>query len=207
MAFCRYCGVSGFPFRIEISQRVVGVDTGVVAVRPGDANSVASHIDKITRCRRGRGRLPLEQFQLSFLYFIPGALIPARGAGTILAQVCQRIAALAAAFPGNDQFAPATIQFDLCRTFLFVVHRQIDGCYGENQLYVLGTKGNGSLTRHSQISDLSDERVWKYDGSVNSMYQAEHDALFASIRSGNPINHGERMANSTMTRAYGAAPA
>ncbi|MBI83858.1 MAG: oxidoreductase [Planctomycetaceae bacterium] len=85
----------------------------------------------------------------------------------------------------------------------FVVHRQIDGCYGENQLYVLGTKGNGALTRHSQISDLTDQRVWKYDGSVNSMYQAEHDALFASIRSGNPVNHGDRMANSTMMAIMG----
>jgi myo-inositol 2-dehydrogenase / D-chiro-inositol 1-dehydrogenase len=29
------------------------------------------------------------------------------------------------------------------------------------------------------------------------MYQQEDDALFASIRSGRPINDGERMTNST----------
>ena len=30
------------------------------------------------------------------------------------------------------------------------------------------------------------------------MYQKEHDELFASIRRGEPINDGERMANSTL---------
>ena len=30
------------------------------------------------------------------------------------------------------------------------------------------------------------------------MYQTEHDELFGAIRSGNPINDGEYMANSTM---------
>ena len=35
------------------------------------------------------------------------------------------------------------------------------------------------------------------------MYQAEHDALFASIRQDKPINNGERMATSTMLAIMG----
>ena len=35
------------------------------------------------------------------------------------------------------------------------------------------------------------------------MYQNEHDALFASIRKGEPINDGDRMAHSTMLGILG----
>jgi hypothetical protein len=35
------------------------------------------------------------------------------------------------------------------------------------------------------------------------MYQLEHDALFASIRKGEPINNGHYMANSTMMGIMG----
>ena len=35
------------------------------------------------------------------------------------------------------------------------------------------------------------------------MYQAEHDALFAPIRKGQPINDGERMATSTLLGIMG----
>ena len=44
------------------------------------------------------------------------------------------------------------------------------------------------------------------------MYQREHDVLFASIRKGQPINDGKRMATSTLLgddgphgRVYGAS--
>ena len=35
------------------------------------------------------------------------------------------------------------------------------------------------------------------------MYQQEHDELFASIRSGNPINNGEYMTQSTLLAIMG----
>ena len=35
------------------------------------------------------------------------------------------------------------------------------------------------------------------------MYQTEHDELFASIRAGNPINDGERMAKTTLMALMG----
>ena len=39
---------------------------------------------------------------------------------------------------------------------------------------------------------------WRYRGPNNNMYQAEHDELFASIRSSNPINNGVYAARSTL---------
>ena len=40
-------------------------------------------------------------------------------------------------------------------------------------------------------------------GPKNNMYQTEHDELFASIRSGKPINNGEYMAKSTLLAIMG----
>jgi hypothetical protein len=45
---------------------------------------------------------------------------------------------------------------------------------------------------------------WRFDSSKSTdMYQNEHDALFASIRSGKPINDGVRMAHSTLLAIMG----
>jgi predicted dehydrogenase len=85
----------------------------------------------------------------------------------------------------------------------FLAQRQIPGCYNQNSLYLLGTKGNADLTRGSTIRDLNDKVVWKYDGPSNDMYQTEHDVFFKSIRSGNHLNDGDRMVNSTLLAIMG----
>jgi predicted dehydrogenase len=86
----------------------------------------------------------------------------------------------------------------------FLAQRQIPGCHNENLLYVLGTKGSALITgRGVQINDLAGKTVWKFSGPSNSMYQAEHDEFFASIRSGKYINDGDRMAKSTLTGIMG----
>ena len=85
-----------------------------------------------------------------------------------------------------------------------VSQRQIPGCYNENMLYVLGTKGTAKIGRRgSTISDLNGNQTWKYDGKRNNMYDTEHVEFFASIRSGKHINDGDRMANSTMMGIMG----
>jgi sugar phosphate isomerase/epimerase len=43
----------------------------------------------------------------------------------------------------------------------------------------------------------------RYSGPKTDMYQQEHDELFASIRSGKPINNGEWMAHSTLLAIMG----
>jgi hypothetical protein len=50
---------------------------------------------------------------------------------------------------------------------------------------------------------IEGERAWRYEGPMNNMYQTEHDELFASIRSGTPINDGVRMAHTTLMAVMG----
>ena len=50
---------------------------------------------------------------------------------------------------------------------------------------------------------IEGESKWKYRGDKNNMYQTEHNEFFASIRSGNYINDGDRMVNSTMMAIMG----
>lgn len=85
----------------------------------------------------------------------------------------------------------------------FLAQRQIPRCYSQNSLYIMGTKGNADLTRGSHITDLANNVTWKYEGPSNDMYQTEHNEFFASIRSGEHINDGDRMVNSTMMAIMG----
>jgi myo-inositol 2-dehydrogenase/D-chiro-inositol 1-dehydrogenase len=83
----------------------------------------------------------------------------------------------------------------------FLAQRQIAGCYNENNLYVYGTKGTATITGRGVV--ITGESAWKYSGPGNNMYQTEHDEFFASIRSGKPINDGDRMAKSTLLGIMG----
>jgi predicted dehydrogenase len=86
--------------------------------------------------------------------------------------------------------------------------RQIDGCPSDNKDYVTGTKGfasiNGWEYSSLRLFDRNQKEFWKYGGPTDrDMYQNEHDELFASIRSGKPINDGARAVNSCMTALMG----
>jgi predicted dehydrogenase len=83
----------------------------------------------------------------------------------------------------------------------FLAQRQISGCHNENNLYVYGTRGTANITGRGVF--ISGEYAWKYAGPGNNMYQTEHDEFFASIRSGKPINDGDRMAKSTLLGIMG----
>ena len=45
--------------------------------------------------------------------------------------------------------------------------------------------------------------TWRFQGDAGNMYQVEHNELFASIRSGRPINNGDYMVKSTMMGIMG----
>jgi len=63
---------------------------------------------------------------------------------------------------------------------------------------IVGTKGTSNCNNR-----ISGENAWRYEGrNVNGMEQ-EHIDLIKSIRSGNPLNEGQRIAESTLT-AIGA---
>ena len=79
--------------------------------------------------------------------------------------------------------------------------RQQDGCDVDVSDHVMGTKGVCDVFKHRIVS--AGNETWKYKGPKKDMYQIEHDELFASIRSGKPINNGDYMAKSTMLAIMG----
>ncbi|MEP7367190.1 MAG: Gfo/Idh/MocA family oxidoreductase [Acidobacteriota bacterium] len=84
----------------------------------------------------------------------------------------------------------------------FLGCRQIEGCYNENSDYILGSSGAVTIGR-GPLPRIEGSKPWTFTGQKNDMYQAEHDALFASIRRNEPINDGIWMATSTMLGIMG----
>jgi predicted dehydrogenase len=86
--------------------------------------------------------------------------------------------------------------------------RQIDGCPSDNSDYIEGTQGRAMINGWAPIYEFREHAgavTWKDPATpeeaskqASAMYQLEHDALFRSIREGNPINDGERSANSCL---------
>ena len=82
--------------------------------------------------------------------------------------------------------------------------RQQPGCKNDLGVTVLGTGGRAELSeRRKGLRIRGKNGDWSFDGRKNDMYQAEHDALFASIREGTPINHGDYLAGSTLLAILG----
>jgi len=80
--------------------------------------------------------------------------------------------------------------------------RQQDNTTARVDERVLGTEGQAEILRH-QLTDRAGKRTWRYRGEKPSMYQVEHNELFASIRNGTPINNGHYMCNSTLIGLMG----
>lgn len=78
--------------------------------------------------------------------------------------------------------------------------RQMKGCSGDVEDYVYGTKGKASVLKNMVKSG---SETWRYKGDKPSMYDVEHQELFAGIRSGNIINNGVYMSYSTMLAIMG----
>jgi predicted dehydrogenase len=88
---------------------------------------------------------------------------------------------------------------------LYASCRTIPNCYEENSSLLLGTKGRCYLTQLR----IEGENKWQYAGpraysspDVNP-YQVEHNEFFKAIRSGNAINSGDYMAQSTLMGIMG----
>jgi myo-inositol 2-dehydrogenase / D-chiro-inositol 1-dehydrogenase len=88
------------------------------------------------------------------------------------------------------EYANGVRMYGFCRT--------TTGCYDESSSIVLGAKGRANITR----CEIRGEKPWRWQGHCDP-YQIEHDKLFAAIRSGNPINSGYYMADSTLTAVMG----
>lgn len=86
-------------------------------------------------------------------------------------------------------------------TRLWAACRQMAGCMSEITTHVLGEKGTATLSQRLLQIDAGEK--WVYRGEKNNAQQTEHDELFASIRSGKPINNGEYMSKSTLKAIMG----
>jgi len=84
----------------------------------------------------------------------------------------------------------------------FVGQRHINNCFTNNSDYLTGSEGMGIIPGWNDPL-IRGKQAWRYRGPKTNMYQVEHDELFASIRSGKPINDGEWMAHSTMMAIMG----
>jgi len=81
--------------------------------------------------------------------------------------------------------------------------RQIPGCWGNMSALVTGTKGSAHFSESKGGVKITGEKPWTWTARDNDLYQTEHDELFASIRSGKPINNGQYMAYSTLLAIMG----
>ena len=79
--------------------------------------------------------------------------------------------------------------------------RQLEGCSNTNRVEIAGALGNAFIQGNKH--EISGKTKWQYEGPKNDMYQTEHNELFASVRSGKPINDGELMARSSMLGVLG----
>jgi len=84
----------------------------------------------------------------------------------------------------------------------FVGQRQVGNTYTDNSDYLMGAAGFGKIQGWA-APHLKGREEWRYKGPKSDMYQNEHNELFASIRSGKPINDGEWMAHSTLMGIMG----
>ncbi len=91
--------------------------------------------------------------------------------------------------------------------------RQQAGTHGETTDHIIGTRGRANLLGVNQQDrnwapySITGENAWRLPAATQrtaiDMYQSEHNELFASIRSGTPINDIDWMHKSTMLAILG----
>jgi predicted dehydrogenase len=80
---------------------------------------------------------------------------------------------------------------------MFSSCRQWNGASSDVSDHVWGTKGVAHLQSHA----IEGANAWRHrsrEDEADDMYQNEHDALFASIRKGEPLDNSDYMCKSTM---------
>ncbi len=86
----------------------------------------------------------------------------------------------------------------------FVGQRQVSNTYSENSDYIMASNGFGKIPGwQAPYFERNGKMFWRYHGPSSDMYQVEHNELFASIRSGNHLNDGHWMAQSTLMGLMG----
>jgi len=76
--------------------------------------------------------------------------------------------------------------------------RQIDGAADRVSERIVGPKGTSNGN-----GEIKGENAWHYDGPRPNPYVQEHTDLIKSMRDGNPLNEGQRIAESTLCAIMG----
>jgi len=96
----------------------------------------------------------------------------------------------------GDQFDHHAVVFEYADGVrIFGYCRDILGCHNVTADTIVGTKGRAVLPDRCRIEG---QNPWRYAGPTGGMYDAEHQELFDSIRSGKPLHNGQYMITSTM---------
>jgi predicted dehydrogenase len=83
---------------------------------------------------------------------------------------------------------------------MFSQCRQMNSCEGKVEEAVVGSKGQSNCRDRIMVPGGSS---WRFRGNVNNPYQQEHQDLIASIRSGQPLNEAQSVAEGTLTAIMG----
>ena len=85
----------------------------------------------------------------------------------------------------------------------FAYTRQMANCINDVEDYIMGTKGKARVLAHA----IEGPNAWQYSTDQKrknpSMYDIEHQELFAGIRAGKPLNNGRYMSYSTLMAIIG----
>ncbi|NQV34132.1 MAG: gfo/Idh/MocA family oxidoreductase, partial [Phycisphaeraceae bacterium] len=79
--------------------------------------------------------------------------------------------------------------------------RQIDSCTNRISDRIIGTEGLARLD--GSVATIKGTRPYEYEGPVPNPQVQEHTDMIAGIRAGRPLNHGKRIAESTLTAIIG----
>jgi predicted dehydrogenase len=106
--------------------------------------------------------------------------------------------------PGGNIFDHFEVNYEFAGGVRgFIGSRQQSGCADDYTATILGTKGDARELGFGGLPFILGENKWRYQNPRPNMYQIEHNELFAAIRSGQPINDGLRMANTTLAAIMG----
>lgn len=83
---------------------------------------------------------------------------------------------------------------------MFSQCRQINGCDGKVEEFILGTKGTSNCRNWIKPAEGD---PWRYRGGDVNAYEQEHQDLIASIRAGKPLNEAKAVAESTLLGIMG----
>lgn len=85
---------------------------------------------------------------------------------------------------------------------IFAHGRHIPGCFNQAAVIAFGTKGRAFMPARPYIEG---EKPWRFKApkTAVSMVDNEHKVLFQAIRTGKPVNNGQRMCHASMLAILG----